>query len=111
MIIRSSDLRRLCASHSSREPCAVCKKHRTITEAHHIVPLREMAELANLFHLEFVPEPSTIWLCPNCHKYLHNFTKAPIFRDDVGDAEFTAICDLYIYSREIKRKYIQEIKP
>lgn len=69
--IRSSDVRSQCAAHRKREPCFICGKHRSITQAHHTIPLKNMALLLEAW--ESLPEPPIVWLCPNCHTYVHNW--------------------------------------
>lgn len=72
--IRSSDVRCQCATHKQREPCFICGKHRSITEAHHTIPLKNMALLLEAW--ESLPEPPIVWLCPNCHTYVHIWQRA-----------------------------------
>lgn len=54
--------------HIEREECFVCGKHKEITQLHHIMPLQECAQW-----LEYVKgiEVPRVWLCPNCHAYVH----------------------------------------
>lgn len=72
--IRSSDVRRQCSAHKQREPCFICGKHGSITEAHHTIPLKDVAAL--LAAWGSLPEPPVVWLCPNCHTYLHRYRSA-----------------------------------
>lgn len=69
--IRSSDLRRQCASHKNRKPCFICGRHKSVTEAHHTITLKEISQL--LMSWGSLPEPPVVWLCPNCHAYAHNY--------------------------------------
>lgn len=69
-MIHSSKIRRQCAVHRQREPCFICGKHKTITEAHHIMPLKDVALLLESWGC--LDEPPIIWLCPNCHSYIHS---------------------------------------
>lgn len=73
--IRSSDLRRQCASHKNRKPCFICGRHQSITEAHHTITLKEISQL--LMSWGSLPEPPVVWLCPNCHTYVHRFHAGP----------------------------------
>lgn len=57
-----------------REPCFVCGKHRSITQEHHILPLKHCAEILNRNIAEKIDVP-LIWLCPNCHAYVHKLIK------------------------------------
>lgn len=75
--MNSSDIRKQCARHGERQPCFICGLHRDITEAHHVMPLEEVASVINNTHLS-MKEPPVVWLCPNCHTYLHsNFEEKP----------------------------------
>ncbi len=69
--IRSSDIRRQCAPHRHRDPCFICGKHRSITEAHHTIPLEKITALLKTWGT--LPEPPIVWLCPNCHTYVHSY--------------------------------------
>lgn len=83
--IRSSDVRSQCTVHRNREPCFICGKHRSITQAHHTIPLKNMALLLEAW--ESLPEPPIVWLCPNCHTYVHNWQRADPFNMEPGMLE------------------------
>ena len=51
------------------EPCFVCGLHDKITEKHHVLPVATIADMLN-DGIEDIGTP-TIWLCPNCHSYVH----------------------------------------
>lgn len=51
-------------------PCFACGKHPYITHLHHVIPLTEVADLFNDHLVEKISIP-TVWLCPNCHTYVH----------------------------------------
>ena len=56
-------------------PCAVCGKYRAISEAHHIIPVYQLAELCSdhgvdALTVAFVPV-RFVWLCPNHHAMFH----------------------------------------
>lgn len=54
------------------EPCYVCSKHAEITELHHVVSVSELTKLLNNKDLDLEElETPVVWLCPNCHAYLH----------------------------------------
>ena len=59
---------------TEHEPCYVCGKHRTITQQHHIISLKKCAEIFNRTAIKKVNAP-LIWLCPNCHSYIHRLLK------------------------------------
>jgi hypothetical protein len=50
----------------AREPCFVCGKFKSITQAHHVVPLGEQFD-----HGFRVADQEHEWLCPNHHVILH----------------------------------------
>lgn len=60
---------------TERESCAVCDKYKSITEAHHVIPVAEMATLCHkakvlAYRLEKLPV-YFMWLCPNHHALFH----------------------------------------
>ena len=69
-ILVGRDLRKVKRKSDKRKPCECCGKHQVITELHHLVPLSMCAEFARYGSLQRINVP-LIWLCPNCHRYLH----------------------------------------
>lgn len=55
----------------SREPCRVCGKHIAITEAHHLLKLKDICEAYQYNPYADIFFTSLVWLCPNCHTYVH----------------------------------------
>ena len=53
-------------SPGDRQPCYVCGKFRSITQAHHVIPLT--AQYDRGFKL---PDQESVWLCPNHHTMVH----------------------------------------
>lgn len=51
-----------------RQPCFVCGNFKSITQAHHVVPLT--AQYDRGFE---VPDCEHVWLCPNHHAMIHLF--------------------------------------
>ena len=53
-------------------PCAICGKHNSITECHHLISVKTLTDLINDYGLplESLRTP-IVWLCPNCHAYFH----------------------------------------
>lgn len=49
-----------------KDNCFICGKHKVITEEHYIVPLAEVKESTKKEY-----EDEIIYICPNCHTYLH----------------------------------------
>jgi len=51
---------------SRRECCAVCKRFKSLTHAHHLIPLSIQ------FDRGFdIPDTNHVWLCPNHHAAVH----------------------------------------
>jgi hypothetical protein len=57
---------RLKFSPGDRQPCKVCGKYRSLTEAHHVVPLAVQFEAGAIDPLQ-----EFIWLCPTHHAAQH----------------------------------------
>ena len=71
----TSDIRKQCARHTSREPCWICGEHEDITQAHHVMPLSECKRFLEQGHT--MDEPPVVWLCPNCHVRVHRYPEMP----------------------------------
>ena len=71
--ITSQELRKRARHPGEREPCYICQEHGKITQAHHICTLKAWATYATAFQI--FEEPPTVWLCPNCHAYVHQSIK------------------------------------
>lgn len=70
-MLKASDLRNNKKfKESKQEPCFVCGKHRAITQSHHLITLKKCAEIMNQTSVKSINAP-LIWLCPNCHSYVH----------------------------------------
>ena len=67
--ITAKDLRKQCHNGGERADCYVCGKHSLITHKHHVLPLEKCARWLDL-GIETISIP-TVWLCPNCHAYIH----------------------------------------
>lgn len=73
------NLRKRCKTSNEREPCFLCGEHMVIVEQHHVFPLSELTVYVNLLNLDEVVEPPKVWLCPNCHSYIHKMLgKSPM---------------------------------
>lgn len=55
-----------------KQPCFVCGHHESITELHHVFPLKDCATFLEAVNSIEVP---LVWLCPNCHTYVHQMYK------------------------------------
>lgn len=71
---KTDEVRRLMPNERGlkHEPCFICGKHAGITVIHHVVPASELTMYLNVgwISAEEVSSP-TVWLCPNCHTYVH----------------------------------------
>lgn len=56
--------------HGEGHSCFACGKHPYITHLYHVIPLAEVADLFNDNLTKKISIP-TVWLCPNCHTYVH----------------------------------------
>lgn len=63
---------------SSRQPCFVCGRFASITQAHHIVPLSFQYDRG--FR---IPDNEHVWLCPNHHVMAHLY----VMNDDRSMSE------------------------
>lgn len=74
----NNDVRKLLPSYSGseRQPCFICGKHKSITELHHVIQISELTQYLNSGVID-VGDVSTpvVWLCPNCHAYIHAITR------------------------------------
>jgi hypothetical protein len=55
-------------SPGDREACYVCGKFRSITQAHHVIPLTAQYDRGFKY-----PDQECVWLCPNHHTMAHLF--------------------------------------
>lgn len=51
-----------------REVCFICGKHKSITQQHHVNPFKNIKTHVK-YHGHY--KSKLIWLCPNCHIYVH----------------------------------------
>lgn len=93
-----------------REHCFVCGKYQSITHAHHVIPVAEVATLFTKADVQ--PEEAMdfrmayIWLCPNHHTIfhlIHNRSMRNILTlaEDIGEDEVNSmkrVFDLVDYS-------------
>jgi hypothetical protein len=49
-----------------RQPCCVCGKFKSISQAHHVVPLATQYDRGFKY-----PDQEHVWLCPNHHAMVH----------------------------------------
>lgn len=53
-------------SPGDRQPCYVCEKFKSITQAHHVIPLTSQYDRGFKY-----PDQEYVWLCPNHHTMAH----------------------------------------
>lgn len=51
-------------SPGNSQPCIVCNKYRSVTQAHHIIPLKDQDITSS-------PDQRYVWLCPTHHAGVH----------------------------------------
>lgn len=55
-----------------KENCFICNKHGSISELHHVIPVSQLTKLLNMGAVDLKHASTPIvWLCPNCHAYIH----------------------------------------
>lgn len=54
-----------------REPCWVCGRFKSISQAHHVVPLTAQYDRGFKY-----PDQEHLWLCPNHHTMAHLFIQS-----------------------------------
>ena len=76
-----------------RQPCFVCGRHESITELHHVFTLKDCVMVFDIVQSVEVP---MVWLCPNCHTYIHQMYKGKFFNTirEIPEDEYLRMCDL-----------------
>lgn len=74
-----------------KEPCWVCGKYKSISHAHHVIPVSEIARLcagANI-PLSLLPQLPIryIWLCPNHHAIFHAINNQNTWKECACDID------------------------
>ena len=75
---KTDEVRKLLSNPSDleQEPCYICGEHESITVIHHVVPVSDIAKYLNIGWVGVDKVSSSIvWLCPNCHAYVHEMLK------------------------------------
>lgn len=73
MAITAKELRKQ-SKKGNRQVCEACGEHESITENHHLLTLKKCALLINTGVFIEIKSP-IVWLCPNCHMYLHQMMR------------------------------------
>jgi len=97
--LTSSYLPRQCKKQKYRQPCFICGKYQAITEAHHVLPLKEAAHILNRVG-GAIPEPPIVWLCPNCHTNVHQ---------NMAMASSPALLRRYFEILEMRNTYLESL--
>ena len=87
----AKDLRKQTPKHSDRQPCFACGGHQSITHLHHVISLRECADMLNNEYTNEISIP-TVWLCPNCHAYIHRMLDRGAYMETVQEND-RATCE------------------
>lgn len=84
----------------NRKPCVVCGKYASITEAHHVIPVHQLARLCKSVSVPLDQMCNLpiryIWLCPNHHVLFHRIGSSRIKNvetivEDIGLAEYRSL--------------------
>lgn len=70
--MNAKELRKQTIRYREHKPCEVCGKHEAITHLHHVISLKDCAMLLNAVDAVNTP---VVFLCPNCHAYIHQMQK------------------------------------
>lgn len=91
--MNAKELRKQVKKHAYKEPCVVCEKHAGITHLHHVLSLKECAYLLNVRESIDVP---VVWLCPNCHAYVHQMQRGIFYNAlrELSEDEYLRICSI-----------------
>ena len=73
MAITAKELRKQ-SKKEDRQVCEACSGHESITQKHHLLPLKKCAMFLNTGLFKDFGTP-VVWLCPNCHMYLHQMMR------------------------------------
>jgi len=86
-------------SPGKREPCRICHRYRSLTQAHHVVPLFIQLELG---HIE--PDQNFVWLCPTHHAAIHALFSSgrKLTEQEIGRAAVSLINDLNGHIEELR---------
>ena len=98
---------------SEQQPCFVCGKHKSITHAHHVLPLNECVAYMDLLDTSTIECP-IIWLCPNCHSYYHKIFSKHFSMDnywlaieEIGKEQADKIVEIEKFKDNIDHKYFK----
>lgn len=82
-----------------RQPCVICKRYRSITQAHHVTPLS-----LQLSRGYVEPDQKFVWLCPTHHTAVHvlfsSVKRASV--EEIGRSAASLINDLAGQTDELR---------
>ena len=70
--MKAIELRKQTKRYKEHQPCEICGKHKDITHLHHVISLKDCTMLLHV--VDFIDIP-VVFLCPNCHAYIHKMQK------------------------------------
>ena len=99
----------------NREPCVVCGKHRAITQEHHVIPLKKCADILNR-NIALRIDAPLVWLCPNCHAYVHKLLALdfiPVMREErifhsISETDYSLLVKIGRRAEEIENDLINK---
>ena len=99
---RSTDIRRQCATHKEREPCFICGEHRAITEAHHVLQLKDVAALLESWGI--LDEPLLCGYVPIAIHSVHELKRGRLPHNSLRNKQLKRAFSI----DELANKYLQE---
>lgn len=106
--MNAKDLRKQTTRYTEHEPCEACGKHKEITHLHHVVSLKDCAMLLDAINSIETP---MVFLCPNCHTYIHQMHKGIFYnaRLNLSEREYLKLCEIVNLRENVMTKVIEEI--
>ena len=106
--MNAKELRKQTTRYKEHQPCEVCGKHKEITHLHHVVNLKDCTILFNV--VDYVNTP-VVFLCPNCHAYIHQMQKGIFYNAllNVSEEEYKKLAEILKIREEAMEKIIKEI--
>lgn len=108
--MNARDLRRRskATNGNNRQPCYVCGRHESITELHHVFPLKDCAMVLDVVESVEVP---MVCLCPNCHTYIHQMYKGIFFNAirEMPEDAYLRMCELVKQRDDVFAALIREV--
>ena len=105
--MKAKDLRKKQRKNELKQPCYICGRHQTITELHHVFTLKDCANVIETVKSVDVP---LVWLCPNCHTYIHQMYNGKFYNAmrEMSEDEYLKMCELMKCREDVFAKVIEE---